>query len=119
MRAFLERFGFPLMDYSGGKVLKKTVPSGIIFTMNCPEDLAGKINYPVLLESNVSVLERLLGYSEVLYAYDTYQFNDYSRYEAKMFDPEHKAKYRDEHFPEDLKKAYDLGKRLVEKAKQA
>ena len=119
MRAFLERFLFPLMDYSGGRVLKKNMPSAVIFTMNCPEDLAGKINYPVLLGANVDALKRILGYSEILCAYDTYQFTDYSRYEANMFDPEHKAKHREEQFPIDLKNAYELGKRLVQKAKEA
>ena len=58
-----------------------------------------------------------MGYTENLCAYNTLQFNDYSRYEANMFDGGAKAKYKEEHFPEDLQKAYGLGKRLVEKAK--
>ena len=35
-----------------------------------------------------------------------------------MFSEPVKAKYRDEHFPVDLKNAYEFGKRLAEKAKQ-
>ncbi len=117
MRAFLERFGFPLMDYSGNTNLDRKIQSALIFTMNAPEDIAEKFNYPVLLGANATALERLLGNCEVLNVYDTYQFSDYSRYEAKMFDPDHKAKRRDEQFPIELDKAYDLGKRLVERAK--
>lgn len=32
------------------------------------------------------------------------------------FSEEDKRRYRDEHFPTDLQNAFDLGKRLVEKA---
>ena len=46
-------------------------------------------------------------------ACDTYQFKDYSKYESSIFDPEHKAKVREEIFPQQRRAAYELGKRLV------
>ena len=122
-RSFLERFLFPIMSYSNdenGKRLRaidRTIYSGIIYTMNCPEDLAQKIHYPEFMMPNQSATEIVLGHCETLWAYNTYQFRDYSRYEANMFDEKVKAKYRDENFDKDLQKAYELGKRLVEKAK--
>lgn len=122
-RSFLERFLFPIMSYSNdenGKRLRaidRTIYSGIIYTMNCPEDLAKQIHYPEFMMPNQSATEIVLGHCETLWAYNTYQFRDYSRYEANMFDEKVKAKYRDENFDKDLQKAYDLGKRLVEKAK--
>jgi hypothetical protein len=57
----------------------------------------------------------IFGYSETLYACNTYQFNDYSRYDFNLFSEEEKRKYRDEHFATDLQNAYELGKRLVGK----
>ncbi len=51
-------------------------------------------------------------------SYDTYQFNDYSRYDAAQIDEEHKAKVHERQFPEDLEKAYALGQRLCQKAKE-
>ena len=51
--------------------------------------------------------------SETLYACNTYQFNDYSRYDFNLFSEENKRHYRDEHFAIDLQNAYDLGQRLV------
>ena len=60
--------------------LDKTIPTGIIFTMNCPEELAKQINYPVILEENINCYEHIMGYAEGLYSYDTYQFADYSKY---------------------------------------
>ena len=122
-REFLERFLFPIMSYSVGengerlRAIEKNIYSGIIYTMNCPEDYAPKVHYPEYLEPNAMATNIVLGYCETLCAYNTYQFKDYSRYEANMFDEKVKAKYRDEHFAIDSQNAYDLGKRLVEKAK--
>ena len=50
---------------------------------------------------------------ETLYACNTYQFSDYSRYAMTVFKEEDKRKHHDAHFPQDLKNAYDLGRRLV------
>ncbi len=44
---------------------------------------------------------------------NTYQFDDYSNYEASMFDENEKAKYKEEHFPIECKKAFDIGARLA------
>jgi hypothetical protein len=55
----------------------------------------------------------ILGASETLCSYDTYQFDDYSKVYAPRFDPEKKAKVRAEVFPIDCKKAFEIGTRLV------
>ena len=76
------------------------------------------ISYPAILEENTKCMEDIYGYAETLYACNTYQFNDYSRYDFNLFSEEDKRRYRDEHFHIDLQNAYDLGKRLVEKASE-
>lgn len=122
-RSFIERLLFPIMRYevnpdgSRPRNIDRTIYSGLIYTMNCPEDLAAKIHYPEYLEPNAQAMGLVLGHCETLCAYNTYQFNDYSRYDCSMFSEPVKAKYRDEHFGIDLQNAYDLGKRLAEKAK--
>lgn len=120
-RNFVERLMFANHTYMVDKErggcksqLDRTIPVGVIFTMNCPEDLAHQINYDVILDENVKCLNHVLGYAQGLYAYDTYQFADYSEYNCDLFDETHKAKVRDEQFPKDLQKAFDLGKKLVE-----
>ena len=120
-RNFVERLMFANHTYMVDKErggcksqLDRTIPVGVIFTMNCPEDLAHQINYDVILDENVKCLNHVLGYAQGLYAYDTYQFADYSKYNCDRFDESHKAKVRDEQFPKDLQKAFDLGKKLVE-----
>ncbi len=123
-RSFIERLLFPIMSYNVNpdgtrpRAIDKTIYSGIIYTMNCPEDLAAKIHYPEYLAPNSDASKIVLGHCETLCAYNTYQFRDYSRYDCNMFSEPVKAKYRDEHFDVDLKNAYELGKRLAEKAQQ-
>ncbi|MBP3848159.1 MAG: flavodoxin family protein [Pyramidobacter sp.] len=117
-RSFLERLMFPVLAYKteGRRILKRTVPTAMIYTMNCTEEMMDQVNYPVLLSPNAGALEMLFGYSETLYSCDTMQFTDYSRYDVTLFDGDHKAQHREEQFPKDLQNAFDLGKRLVQKA---
>lgn len=123
MRSLFERLLFPIgtYHYENGvqKVLRdKVIPSAMIFTMNCPEDYMRQIGYTPILEENTKILKAIYGYAETLYACNTYQFNDYSRYDFTLFSEEEKRKYRDEHFHIDLQNAYALGTRLVEKAQE-
>ena len=67
-------------------------------------------------ESN-RVLGIFGGQPEMLCSHETYQFNDYSKYETAVDEPT-RAHIRETRFPQDLQKAYELGKRLVEKAKE-
>lgn len=119
-RSFVERLMFANHTYLADKEnnsykrqLNKTIPAGVIFTMNCPKDLADKINYNIILEENVKSLNHILGYAEGLFSYDTYQFADYSKYNCDVFDVKHKSEVREIQFPKDLENAYDLGKRLA------
>ena len=123
-RSCLERLMFPVDTYlvnetrgERGRFLKKTIPTAMIYTMNCPDWFMEKAQYPTLLSINSKELERTFGYSEALYSCDTYQFSDYSRYDVNMFKEEDKARHRDGPFPKDLQSARELGKRLAEMAK--
>lgn len=120
-RSFTERLLFANHTYmvdkeNGGlkRRLDKTIPTGIIYTMNCPEELASQINYPIILGESVNNYKHIMGYAEGLYSYDTTQFTDFSKYNCDLFNEEAKAKQRKEQFPKDLEKAFELGKRLVE-----
>lgn len=119
-RAFMERFLFPAHTYmidreKGGvkRVLNRTLPTAMIMTMNAPESYFENSNYHIILDENEASLRAVFGYSETLYAFDTFQYTDYSKYDCDLFNPEHKAKVRDEQFPKDLEKARELGKRLA------
>ena len=129
IRAFMERLAFPVGTYMyekaegednghGGRHIclrDKVIPTAMIFTMNCPEDYMQAIGYPPILEENTKAMADIFGYSETLYVCNTYQFNDYSRYDFNLFSEEEKRRYRDEHYAIDLQNAYELGGRLVKK----
>ena len=123
IRSFMERLMFPVdtyvLDENGvrQRYWQKTIPTAMILTMNVPEQALEQWNYPTLLGINSQLLGELFGYSETLMVCNTYQFNDYSKYAINLFKEEDKARQRKEHFPIDLQNAYELGKRLVEKAK--
>lgn len=114
----MERMEFPTVnysDYSKPTVLKK-IHSATIYTMNCPnEDVYRMMNYQHLMDNSAMQLG-VFGPTEILRSYDTYQFNNYDRYDADSFDPVHKAEVRDNQFPKDLEQAYELGKKLVNEA---
>lgn len=119
-RSFLERFMFPAHTYmldkvNGGlkRVLTRTLPTALIFTMNANQEQFKMHNYDIILDDNEKSLRAVFGYAETLYSFDTFQYTDYSKYDCDLFNPEHKAKIRDEQFPLDMQKAYEMGKRLA------
>lgn len=124
VRSFIERWLFPIGTYmwkDGMQIVvrDKEVPTGLIYTMNCPEDVMEKWNYPILLSDTAKTMKQIMGYNELLYICNTYQFRDYSKYDFNLFDEEDKRRYRDEHFETDLKNAYEMGVSLAKRAGQA
>lgn len=112
----MERLIFPVVNYSDfmRPIVLKPKHSAAIFTMNCPNDQMFQGNgYDILMDMSARQLG-MFGPATILRAYDTYQFNDYSRYDAAQIDAAHKAAMHESQFPKDLENAYQLGKHLVE-----
>ena len=89
------------------------MPIGMIYTMNVTEDVFKQWygnKFDVLETEMASIYSK--PYS--LKVFDTFQFSDYSKYENYAFDPELKAKRKEEHFPIDLENAYDLGVKIAQ-----
>lgn len=59
-------------------------------------------------------LRRIFGESEYMGCFDTYQFDDYSKYVSSRFDPEKKLQRHKEIFPQDCEKAVLMGARFAE-----
>ena len=114
MRSFFERFLFQYLnydDYTQPLSPKKRI--GWVFTMNCPESIFGQIGYDRLLQRYEEWTKLYFGHCETLLSTDTLQVNDYSRYHLGMFDAKAKQLRHETVFPEDLRKAFELGRRLV------
>ncbi len=112
MRSFLERLLFQYLVYDGkySNLSGKKMPVGLIYTMNVPEAYLDAVGYKQMFLTTVeNPLERTFGETQSLFVTDTYQFDDYSKYETSAFNAEEKARRRREIFPEDCKKAYDMG----------
>jgi len=115
VRSFLERLLFPHVSYGSPSPTpaSRQIRSGLIYTMNVKEDQARVNGYFQHLENNERVLKRCFGHAETLYSFDTYQFDDYAKVVADRFDPMLKAKRRQEVFPVDCQKSFELGSRLA------
>jgi multimeric flavodoxin WrbA len=137
MRSFMERLLFPLGSYtkSHDPVSHRRIPTVFIYTMNAPEqairdcrtrgtvmdrladegsiidlmDFQGSLHLLI----NESVIKTSLGPTESLMSCETYQFEDYSKVVSDFFDAGERARRREEVFPKDCEKAFEMGARLV------
>lgn len=120
LQAFLERFFFSLTIYSREipTVLGKKMPSAFVYTMNATEQQGEEYHLKNSLLFYEMAASTLLGMMpHRLFAYNTVQFNDYSKYESSMFNEAEKKAYRQEHWPKELQQAYELGQALIKEAK--
>lgn len=124
VRAFVERFLYPLTSYmvADGKHVRllgdRVVPAGMIFTMNADKDYYDHGGYAATLGATTQSLQYVLGYAEEYDSFNTLQFKDYSQMNASMFDPVEKMRQHQTQFPVDERKCYEMGQRLVTKAKE-
>jgi multimeric flavodoxin WrbA len=118
MRSFLERLFFQYLVYDenySASCQKKTA-TAFMYTMNVDEQQMKMLGYDSSIFSKMEMqLQRFFGYTESLCAFDTYQFDDYSRYVSSAFNAEEKARKREEEFPKDCAKAFEMGVRFAEK----
>ncbi|MGZ4894058.1 MAG: flavodoxin family protein [Halobacteriota archaeon] len=119
MRSFMERLIFPYLVYdeNHSTLFKKKIRTGLIHTMGAPEDqikLMGVDRHLSLVEM---LMKRTFGEAESLFVTDTYQFDDYSKYESSRFNVEKKAERRREEFPKDRKRAFEMGVRFAQTAR--
>ncbi len=112
-RALYERLIFQNLTYNRETPCcnEHPIPVLLIMTSNAPEGM-----YENLVQNYRQTLNRFVGPAEVLVAGDTLQLRDYGKtdWPWSMFDPEEKRRRHETVFPEQLKKAYELGARLAE-----
>lgn len=115
LRSFMERLMFQYLVYDGKytSLAPKKVKTACVYTMNVDEARMDEMNYKTNLKLVEFALHRTFGSNEVLYSNDTFQFDDYGKYESSGFDAAAKAKRRDEQFPVDCENARALGERLA------
>ena len=114
MRAFLERLLFSNMLYNKDRrwVFPKKMPAGLIYTWGAGWDrVEPRISRFKDTEDN---LAEMLGQPvRTLHSFDAFQFDDYAKYEADKVDVEGKRRHREEVFPQDCARAFELGAELA------
>lgn len=111
MRAFLERLAFPWLSYNDySMTAPKRMPVVLVETMNGLPDRNNSQGYG----SMEYCLKAALGEPERLIAYNTYQVKNYDRFELASFSKEAKRQYREEHWEQDLQKAFEAGRHMAE-----
>ena len=115
MRSFLERLLFPYFPYTDPpqSLFPKKIPTGFIYTMNVPAEMMREWGYERVFGQHQWLLQTVFGASEFLSCCDTLQFKDYAKVVADRFDPEKKARRRQEVFPRDCEKALAMGARFA------
>ncbi len=116
MKSFMERLIFPYLVYDENysSLFPKKISVGLIYTLGVNEQKLEQSKWKESIKYNEFLAERFLGKVESLFVTDTYQFDDYSKYVSTAFDASEKMKRRKEVFPQDCRKAFELGKRLVQ-----
>lgn len=115
-RALYERLIFQYITYNTEhySANNRKIPVLFIMTSNAPDRAYEPGGfYHELVRNYQSTLSRFIGKTEVLFAGDTLQVNDYSKYDWTMFDPASKTKRHEAVFPEKLKQARELGRKIA------
>ena len=112
-RALYERLIFQNLTYNQETPSCNThlIPVLLIMTSNAPEG-----SYQQLLAGYQQTLNFLVGPTEVFVSGNTLQLKDYSKtdWPWTLFDPEAKKVRHETVFPEECRKAFEMGKKLAE-----
>ena len=111
-RALYERLIFQNLTYNVENPCcnERPIPVLLIMTSNAPDTM-----YESLLGGYQQTLNRFVGHTEVLVSGETLQLKDYGKTDWKwsIFDPEAKMRRHETVFPEERKKAFELGRSLA------
>ena len=111
-RALYERLIFRSLTYNRETPCcnERPIPVLLMMTSNAPDTM-----YLDLMRNYRQTLGRFVGPTEIFVSGDTLQLKDYGKtdWQWTMFDPEAKQKRHDEIFPQECRKAFELGAALA------
>ncbi|MDR1175500.1 MAG: flavodoxin family protein [Treponema sp.] len=113
-RALIERLTFQYISYGADRKPRFTrrIPVGLIYTMNVPEEALESSGYPARFQFYEDLFTGIFGPVKTLLSTATWQAEDYGKYGMTMFDEGARRKRREEVFPQDRLRAFDLGREL-------
>jgi len=112
MRALYERLIFQNLTYNRENPCCNThpIPVLLIMTSNAPDTM-----YSRLIQGYQQTLSSFVGPTSVLISGDTLQLRDYNKtdWPWTLFDPEAKQARHETVFPQEMKRAFEMGASLV------
>jgi multimeric flavodoxin WrbA len=117
LRALVERLTFQYVTYraEGGTFFDRRIPVLSIYTMNVSEEVMKHWGYDAkfaFYESRYT--HRLGGPAKTPVSTETLQVDDYGQFEMSMFDESARRKRREDVFPQDLQKAFEMGAEMAQ-----
>jgi len=111
VRSLLERLCFPGFLYArdGRIAYTRRIPVGLILTMNNPDPAT----YQNLITQLEGLMSYMLGPVQTVTASDTLQYDDYSLYASEKFDFRAKLQRHQAVFPQECRRARDMGASLI------
>ncbi|MBR2773558.1 MAG: flavodoxin family protein [Selenomonadaceae bacterium] len=114
MSALLERLYFSHCNYDAHeRMVEREYRSVVIYSMNGNQQFMSKMGIENSCKYDAFLLEKGFGACKYMVANSTLQFDDYSKYHTAAVPVELKTKLSAELFPQDLNRAYELGKELA------
>ncbi|MCL2227424.1 MAG: flavodoxin family protein [Oscillospiraceae bacterium] len=113
LRSLIERLTFQYISYDkmDENLFGRKMKTGFIYTTNCPEEHYEAVGYTRLFNDYKAFMTRIFsGECMTLGVSETWQIDDYDKYHMGRFNVEERRKRREEVFPLDCKKAFDMGK---------
>jgi len=114
MRSFYERLTFQYISYDKERVplFNRKIRTAFVFTTNCPEGMYENVGYTAKFKGYADMLSRMFGDCRTLGVGETWQIEDYDSFHMSMFDVPDRRRRREEVFPEECRKAFELGEWL-------
>lgn len=113
----LERLHFCALSYDDySNYFTGKVNVGLFVSMNASKEFYDRL-YKDAFEGYARELQMLNGEVCLYPCHDTLQVADYSKYNMAGFDAERKRLSRERCFPQDLKNAFQIGKRLAQESR--
>ena len=110
-RAFFERLAFPALSYDSYLASQYTgsLDVAVFLTMNVNREFYDR-NYADKMADYFMPVRFLNGKFDLYPVCDTLQVKDYSKYDMRVFDGDHKKELYEKEFPAVLELAYRVGK---------
>jgi hypothetical protein len=81
--------------------------------MNIPEPALETAGYTAKFQAYEELFSRLLGPAQTLLSTETWQTTDYGKFGITMFNEQDRKKRREEIFPQDRQKAFEMGGKIA------